>query len=335
MKNCGIFFTGEFSVMTAQESMNTSVNDIVKLIDCLNSLYEGDLAADLLVACGKDAIPHLRKYLMEGQPSHIYQPRQQAVNALTRLGARDVLIEYLCSPKEIPDPAFRFGEEAVENTAARALTRWQTNDVFEVLLRIAQTRTLSGIIEALGSFRRPAAVPLFINALMDDVSRTAAENALKSMGKMAKPALMEATITPASSENYESPSILLRRSSAIRILAGMTVTTEDWSQLKRLLYDDDPEITISASRIAMDVPDCKDKSMVVRAMIEKIPSINWYVQTEIENCLIKHYDVAQKEIADQIAQRKLPSEKAQASDPVLQILIGVRNRAKRSSANAD
>ena len=201
--------------------MNKLLAEILRLIDCMNSLHDGDRAVDLLVACGEVAIAPLRKYLWEGKPSHIYQPRQRAVNALAKLGAKEVLIEYLCTPKEIPDPVFQFGEEAVENTAARALAGWQTDDVFEVLLRIAHTRTLPGLIDALGSFRRPEPISLFITALMDDVSRPAAENALKSMGELAKPALMEAAVTPDLSENYESPSILLRRRSTVRILADL------------------------------------------------------------------------------------------------------------------
>lgn len=308
--------------------MNTRTADILKLIDCLNSLHDGDDAIDLLVACGEDAIPHLRKYLMEGQPSHIYQPRQKAVNALARLGAKDVLIEYLCSPKEIPDPAFRFGEEAVENTAARAIAIWRTDDVFEVLLQIAYTRTLPGVIEALGSFRRPEPLPLFIAALMDDVSRPAAESALKVMGETAKPALMAAALMSAPLENYESPSILLCRRSALRILAAMAVTVEDWSKLKVLLKDDDAEITVLTALIAMNLLDFKDKIRAVRVMIGKIPSVNWYVQTEVENCLVVNYAIVKEEIAAMIARLQTLPAKAHPSECTLRILMNIKRRGE-------
>ena len=315
--------------------MNKLLAEILRLIDCLNSLHDGDRAVDLLVACGEVAIAPLRKYLWEGKPSHIYQPRQRAVNALAKLGAKEVLIEYLCTPKEIPDPVFQFGEEAVENTAARALAGWQTDDVYEVLLWIAHTRTLPGLIDALGSFRRPEPISLFIAALMDDVSRPAAENALKSMGEIAKQALMEAAVKPDLSENYESPSILLRRRSAARILADLTVAVEEWPRFKELLNDDDPEISISAARIALDIAGLEDKNAVIKTLIGKIPSANWYSQAEIENCLLKHYGVARREIGKQIAQREMQPEKAQASDPVLQMLRGVRARVGSSDVSAD
>ena len=314
--------------------MSKSLAKILKLIDCLSSLHEGERAVDLLVECGEWAIAPLRKYLMEGKPSHIYQPRQRAVNALARLNAKEVLVEFLSTPKEISDPVFRFGEEAVENTAARALAKWQTDEVFEVLLWIADSRTLPGVIEALGTFRRQEAIPLFIAALMDDVSRTAAENALKSIGELAKPALIDAACTPDLSGNYESPSILLHRRSAVRILADLTVTAEEWPRIEELLNDDDPEISINAARIALDIAGLEDKSAVIKTLIEKIPYTNWCVCAEIENCLLKHYGIAQREIADQIAQRRMQPEKTQASDPVLQMLRGVRARAGGSGANS-
>jgi HEAT repeat protein len=307
--------------------MNYLSAEIRRLIDCLNSLHDGDRAVDLLVACGEAAIAPLRKYLMEGQPSHIYQPRQRAVIVLARLDAKEVLMEYLSTPKETSDPVFQFGEEAVENTAARALARWKTDEVFDALLRIAYTRTLPGVIEALGSFRRPETVPLFIAALMDDVSRFAAENALKSMDELAKPALIEAACTLDTSGYSESPSILLRRRSAMRILADETVTVEEWPRLKEFLHDDDPEISISAARMALDIADPEGKKTALKTLMGKIPFVNWYSQTEIESCLVKHYGFAYEQIVDQIAQRTMQPEKAQTWDRVLQMLLNVRRRA--------
>jgi len=308
--------------------VSKSSAEILKLIDCLSSLREGERAVDLLVACGERAIAPLREYLMEGKPTHIYQPRQRTVNALAQLGAKEVLIEYLCKVKEISDPVFQFGEEAVENTAARALAGWQTDDVFEVLLRIANTRTLPGVIEALGSFRRQETVPLFIAALMDDVSRTTAENALKSMGGLAKPALIETACTAGPSDDCESPSILLRRRCAMRILADLTVTVKESSRLKEFLNDNDPEISISAARIALENANSEDKCAAIETLIGKITDANWYNKMEIENGLVKHYDVAERDIKGQIEQRRMQPDKKQDSDSVLQILLNVRRRAE-------
>ena len=307
--------------------MNKSLAEITKLIDCLDLLHGGDQVVDLLVACGERAVAPLRKYLMEGKPTHIYQPRQKAVNALARLGAKEVLIEYLCAPKDIPDPVFRFGEEAVENTAARALARWKTNDVFDVLLRIAYTRTLPGVIEALGSFRRPEPIPLFITALTDDITRNAAENALKSIGEIAKPALIDAVCTQNPSEDSENPSIRLRRRSAMHILAALTVTAEEWPRLKEFLHDNDPEISISAARVALDSAFPEDKCAAIETLIGKIPHAGWYVQMEIETCLVRNYSIAQRSIEKHIEKHMAQSEKVQAENRTLPILLHIRRRA--------
>jgi len=76
------------------------------------------------------------------------------VEALAQLGAKEVLLEYLSQKREIPDAVARFGEEAVENTAARALSKWRTDNVYLFLKDYAQKRMLSGVIEALGKFER-------------------------------------------------------------------------------------------------------------------------------------------------------------------------------------
>ena len=299
------------------------------MIDCLESLHGGDHAVDLLAACGEEAIAPLRNYLVEGKPNHIYQPRQRAVIALAKLGAKEVLMEYLSMQKDISDPVTRFGEEAVENTTAHLLARWQTGDVFELLLRIAYTRTLPGVIEALGSFRRPESIPLFIAALMDDVSRNAAENALKAIGETARPTLIEVVRTsPDSSENGESPSNLLRRRSAMRILEDMTVNVKEWPTLKELLHDADSEISILAALMVLDIAGLEDKNMALKTLIGKIPAANWCNKMEIENGLVKHYGVAERDIKDQIEQRRRQPEKKQAADSVLQILLNIRRRAE-------
>ncbi|MBN1366030.1 MAG: hypothetical protein JW976_14580 [Syntrophaceae bacterium] len=307
--------------------MNNSLEEILKLIDGLNLLHEGSRYGDLLVACGKEAITPLRNYLMEGKPSHIYQPRQKAVIALADLGAKEVLIEYLCTPKDIADPVTRFGEEAVENTAARLLAVWQTDDVFEVLLRSARKRILPGIIEALSSFRRPESIPLFIAALMDDFSRNAAENALKLLGKQAKPALMKLLKNDYRAET-KNPSSLLRRRSIMRLLVNLGVTGKDWPTIKKMFHDDDPEISTLAARLALEITNLKQKKTIIKRLIRKIPFANWSIDEEIEDCLAEYYDAAKKEIEEQILKRKTLPINEQTSDSVLKILLNVQRRAR-------
>lgn len=313
---------------------NLTVMEIGEQIRRLSDLRKGDHAVERLALCGERAIEPLREFLMNGAPSHIYQPRQRAVHALARLGAHEILLEYLMMPKNIPDPVIRFGEEAVENTAARALAFWQTEDVFTALLGIAYTRMLPGIIETLASFQRWEPIPLFIAALMDDVSRTAAENALKSMGEVAIPAVMEVISMPHSPNHCESPSALLRRRSAMHILAELKVGTGEWPKINGLLTDADPEIAVSAARIALKIAGPEETRAAIQTLIRKIPHVNWRTRTVIKTCLINHYGVAQKEIADQIAHAKLQSQDAQVCDRTLQLLLTVQKCVGVSATHA-
>ncbi len=198
------------------------MNDhIHRLILQLEDLHRGSRAAEQLSACGESAVKPLRDYLVHGRPSHIFQPRQWAVEALARIGAWPVLLEYLTVERSISDPVTRLGEEAVENTAARLLAAWPSDEVFEVLRSLAQRRPLPGVIEALGSFRRPETVPLFIQALGDDVCRGAAINALLRMGADSIPLLRKAARRSRNARAEETPSEKIRRKTAMRLLSDL------------------------------------------------------------------------------------------------------------------
>src|SRR5438132_1381836 len=171
-------------------------DEIWALIADLHTLRHGERTVAKLVACGQRAIRPLQTFLFYGKPSSIYQPRQLAVEALADLGAQNVLMAYLRVPKAIPDAVARFGEEAVESTAARLLATWRTDDVFTFLLALARERTRVGLIEALGAFGRPEALPLLEQALADDYYRPAAEEALWKFGPAARDTLLHSAVTP-------------------------------------------------------------------------------------------------------------------------------------------
>ena len=91
-----------------------SDDEIEELVQSLNSLHEGELGVDMLVACGRKAITPLQRFLLQGKRSGIFVPRQRAVRALAELGAKDVLLDYLTSEDHIVDPVAAHGEEAVK-----------------------------------------------------------------------------------------------------------------------------------------------------------------------------------------------------------------------------
>jgi len=300
--------------------------EIESFVGDLESLRGGSLSAAALIGCGPRAVPPLRSYLLHGRPRGIYQPRQLAVETLGELGARDVLIEYLSNPAPIEDPVVRHAEDAVRSTAARELARWQTEDVFECLMR-ATDRLLPGIVDALGTFRRAEAMPYFLLALGDGVCRSNAEEAIRALGLAASPFLMEAAISRNPSAEDEIPSSLQRRRWALRILADLKLRKEDWTGLRDLLDEDDPEIVIATSRIGLEVAPVPDRWRAVHRLIEMLPRANWFLQSEVRTALVEHFDIAREPVEDEITRRMNSEGKEQALDAVLRLLVNLRNQA--------
>lgn len=311
---------------TARAFRDLSTKEIEALVQSLNSLHEGELGIDMLVACGDSAIEPLRQFLLEGDPSSIFVPRQRSVRALAQLGAKDVLLEYLLDDRQITEPAVAHGEEAVRNTAARALAPWQSEDVYQALRRMLRNR-LTGVIEALGEFRRPEAVPDLVATLEDNFCRSFAEDALRKIGDLAHHALIDAARTPDPSGVNELPGSQRRRRSALRLLEPLHLDADDWRLLAALLYDRDREIRARAGAIALLVGSEPDKRVAAKRLIEALPTADWLLQGEIEEWLTKSLDVALPTINEEIDRRLRTPAQVQAKDDVLRLLLSVRRAA--------
>jgi len=283
----------------------------------------------MLVACGIKAITPLQRFLLQGKPSGIFVPRQRAVRALAELGAMDVLLDYLASAEQIVDPVAAHGEEAVKNTAARALGAWHTEDVFEALRHVLQRKRLVGAIETLGEFRRPEPVPELIETLEDDFCRSVAEDALRKAGELAHSALVDAARTPNPSGSHERPQSQRRRRCALRLLECLDLSNADWCQVAALLHDNDPEITARAGAIALAAADRGNKELAVERMIKVLPASDWLLQGEIEGWLEKHLDVALPSINEEIERREAAPASIQMKDDVLRLLLAMRRKGQR------
>ncbi|MGH9687074.1 MAG: hypothetical protein ACRD5K_08300 [Candidatus Acidiferrales bacterium] len=293
----------------------------------LESLQSGSLAAAALLGCGQRTIPPLRSFLLNGLPRGIYQPRQLAVETLAQLGAKDVLIEYLRDPAHLPDAVVRMGEDAVRSTAARQLARWQTEDVFRCLTNIAMDHLLPGVVESLGKFRRPETMPYFLWALGDGVCRPYAEEAIRNLGEMARPGLVEAATAPDPSCEEETPSSLQRRRWALRILADLELREDEWERLSHSLNESDPDIVITVARIALQDAPAPERRNAVRRMMEMLPAANWFLRTEARTALAEHFDLTRQPIEEEIAQRTKVDRRQQALDTVLRLLVNLREQA--------
>ncbi len=188
-------------------------------IEKLKSFRDGDVSIQAVVACGRGAIPGLRALLFEREPSGLFEARVRAAEALSALWAHGVLLEFLSANREVTDPVERLGEDAVINAAAKALAYRSDPGLFEVLMRLAHRPCLTGVIFALGTFRKAEAIPLLVEALSEDVSRLTAEKALARMGTVARPALIDVADRPIGCHERESESQLRQRRSARKLLS--------------------------------------------------------------------------------------------------------------------
>jgi HEAT repeat protein len=298
-----------------------------RLMQRLNTLRECEQAAAELVWCGAKAVPSLERFLFEGKPSVIYQPRQAAVQALAALGAKDVLIRYLTWKPKIDDAVTRFAEESVRNAAARALADFRTKDVLDVLLGFD---LLPGVVDALGQFHCPEAIPYFVRALEDDLCRSPAMNALRNLGRDAESGLVSAALTRLPSAEEERPSSVCRRAKALELLAEIGPAPSSWRFLRPLLDEDDPEIVCGAAKLAITLGDCGDKKYTVRRLLTVLPKAGWYLREEIRGFLMDLYAEAGLLIDQECEQRNQRPEAERALDMTLRLLEGVRRSARRA-----
>ena len=301
--------------------------EISSLVQGLESLPSGDLTVSLLVGCGQRAVEPLREYLLHGQPRGIFQPRQRAVEALAELGAKDVLVEYLSQKRHIPDFEVRFGEEAVENTAARALAKWLTDDVFQFLCELALGRKLNGVTETLGKFERLEAAPLLIEALGDDVCNPTAQEGLRRIADGVKPLLLQAARR--ANPEYEKPSERQRRRSVVRILSELSLTAEDWERLRPLLDDEDRTIARTVAQVAVNVAPAEERDRAARFLIHSLQWAPWFEQLQIQECLRRNY-APLASVMDEERKLRLETVKGPPlADHVLRILEKIRSELGR------
>jgi hypothetical protein len=309
-----------------EERMAIPIEEVYRLIGELNSLYRGEEAVASLVGLGPVAIEPLSKFLLEGKPRKVFQPRLWAVKALARLGGRDVLIAYLFQEKETADPEESFGEEAVESAAARFLAAWPNEDTYQLLLKLSERRMLIGLIDALAEFKTSEAIPYFERALEDDFYRPAAENAFLKLGAMACDALSRSAVTPYPSSSMETPGSLERRRSAVQLLNSIGISVAHWQILRGLIHGSDAELVVDASKLGIRLASKEDRAMIAHRLIEFLSSTSWYLRQDIEGNLVTLKREAAGEIEEEIARRLEQRKEVRALDVPLRALLRVKRR---------
>ncbi len=299
--------------------------ELLTCIRRLSSLKEGPEAARKLVEAGSSSIPLLRDFLLFGEPGVVYQPRRWAVEALGKLGAKEVLIEYLTHERRIANPAVQFAEEAVKSAAALQLLKWPTRDVIDVLLETAEKSLLPGALEALGKLKWPEAIPMLVEALEDDLSRPVAEVALRNIGCEAEQWLIEAATTPRPDHEWETPSSLRRRRSVLRLLYEMRVSGRGWEKLRSLLKETDEEFLVLLFKIAGALNETEDQRAICRKLINGISEADWLVKDEIEEAFVKYFEIIEDIVEVEISSRFQNVDDIR-DDPVLRILLSIKHK---------
>lgn len=298
-----------------------------RLMERLNTVSHCDEAAAKLVECGPEAIPALRRFLVEGRPGVVYQPRRAAVEALGELGAKNVLIEYLSARREIADPATRFAEESVRNAAARELAKFRTKDVLDVLLGFALPPPLPGVVEALSQFGSAEAIPVFLRALEGDLCQEAAMDGIRALGREAALALAASALSRLPSSDEERPSSLRRRAKALELLSEIGAPANTWPLVRPLLDEADPAIVAAAAKLAVSLGDHEDRTAASLRLLSVLPKADWFLREEIRDLLADLYPEAKAPIDHECTRRSAVPDAERARDMILRLLEGVRRRA--------
>lgn len=302
---------------------------IDRLIAALDSLQEGDLAVDMLIACGPSAIPHLADFLLKGSPRTIALPRCRAVRALGGLGARETLIAYFRDYERPPDTAVLFAEDAVRSVAARELARWNSEEVFRVLLEAAAVRMTSGLAVALGEFLRPESIPLLFDVLEDDLCRQEAMSSLRKQPEAARQFAI-LSIRGLTSVPLEGPSARCRQRAVVQLLSELHVTRHDWPDLLRFLSAGDPATVVAAARAGfLSAPE--EAYPEIAAALLRAAELPLFVQEdEVEQLLAAHPEIASKIALEIVKNKKDSGEKPNWLSPSWRILNHVLGRSLES-----
>lgn len=304
-----------------------------RAIAALDSLIDGEAAATTLIAKGSRSIPYLDEYLLRGRPRTVSSPRCRAVHALGQLGARATLISYFREYRIPNDAQVRFAEDAVRSAAADELLRWKSSEVFDVLMDAARQRATSGLIFALGEFRRSECVPFLFEMLGDDFCRNEGIAALLKVREDAHPFGI-LTLRNRTSVRLEEPSGRLRLRAILQLLRDVGFRPEEWQDVHLYLASDDADVVIATATLGVENGSSEDRRRTVNSLYRISRHVNWLQEAQIEGLLDSCHDEAY-ELARMNADRRIAAgEQPRWLDPSWRILKHVLGKELGESHDA-
>lgn len=257
----------------------------------LDLITDGDLAADMLIACGQCAIPYLAHFLLDGPPRTIALPRCRAVRVLAELAAFPPLISYFLKYKRSQDAAILFAEDAIRSAIARELLRWKTEEVFNTLLDAARQRATSGLIFALGEFRRPESVPLLFDVLEDDLCREEAKDGLRKVPDAAREYAI-LSIRGLTSTTFYGPCAVRRRRAVLQLVKEFGIPPNEWEDIRPFLLEKDPDILIAVAQIGATAAPRSDQPQIIAALLNNSDHLNWLQEKDVIQLMDAYPDLA-------------------------------------------
>jgi hypothetical protein len=268
-------------------SQALSSSQIARLVRALESLTDGELAVDLLIAAGERSILPLEEFLLGGKARTIALPRCRAARALGGLRARGTLLSYFARVDLPADPVVLFAEDAVRSAVAHELLRWREDEVFYALLKAARQRATVGLVESLGEFRRSDAIPVLFEILEDDLCRDAAFEALCKIPEDARHYAILSLREGAGAGLVGAASSRRRRATA-ELFRKLGISRGDWQDVAKFLEDEDPTVIICAATVGFQVAPPEELRGIVNALFRVAPKLNWLQEDEVVHLLDEH-----------------------------------------------
>ncbi len=252
-----------------------------------------------MVALGPSAVPALEG-LLRAPSQAVYHHRYLAADALAAIGgpaATAALARALRdSIARSPDPTSLEAEGVIVNRVAAHLGRVSDPAIVELLLEALRTRPYRECALALGRLGERRAVPLLIEYLHDDTVRSAAVEALRSLGDAAVGPLADTLTEALLVHGLEPPSRIDGRVAAARLLGELAPGAQSVPQAKRALrlalHDRQravrieaalalarravPEAAADAARVlvaALDEPDWAQVDTILEALA-RLPALS-------------------------------------------------------------
>ena len=307
---------------------------IGQLIIALDSLVDGDRAAERLISLGPRVVPAVERFLVASRPRSISVSRCRAVRILGALGAYSSLTCYLRENIHPSDATVMFAEDAVRSAAARELMRHESSVTFRVLLDAAKQRPTGGLVQALSQYRWPECVPLLFDLLEDDLCREDAKEGLRRQPEAARAyaILLLRGRTQLPIQGYENSS---RRRATLQLLVEFGIGTNEWPDLRVFLEDEDRDCVISAATLGLNFASAAERPTILSAMLDASAGMNWAQETMAVELLDK-WPILGHQVAREIqAEHSKRGEKPNWLSPFWRILhhvLGDEMQGQKSGA---